>query len=191
MVATNDEELTRNGEACLKHLYEAAPGLARPVAQRAFESHLRDLLAVVTAYLKGELEWPGALIGIEAAYLQARACLDDRACVEALAEATVRVARVAGKELDALTAALEEADRTDRQSTTPEASGTEVAGSGVASTGTEAPEPDGERPQSGGAPASGTGFALSVSNSKANPKVQISYPKPKPYPKPKSEASTS
>ena len=68
-----------------------------------------------------------------------------------------------------------------------EASGTEVACSGVPSTETGASDADAAHPES----ESGTGFALSVSNTKANPKVQISYPKPKPYPKPKTEGRTA
>ena len=206
MIARNDEEVRNRAAGGLRRLYEAVPGLARPVAFRAFESHLVDLIAVATACLKGALDWPATLVGIETAYLQARACLDDDACGEVLEQATALVAQRAAADLDALSAMHEEADAEaavmgvcsgppetpmpdtpNPESTPGEPPGAEVAGSGVQSTGTGASEADAERPES----ASGTGFALSVSNSKANPKVQISYPKPKPNPKAKTEGRTA
>lgn len=211
MNESNRNDASTEADVALCALHVAVPTLVQRLDERLLASHVRDLVAVCGAYLERRVNWPALLVGLEAAFFQARACMVDDATGEALVKAAAAVARYAGAQMDHVSGGEEADDEApvmgvcngpaethmvdtpNPESAPGEPAGTEVAGSGPPSTGTEPLEPDGERPQSGGAPASGTGFAssLSLSKANANPKVQKSYPKAKANPKAESEQSTS
>jgi|GEM_PF-2925921 len=192
MVAMSDEQVQAQAEVGLRRLYQAVPRLAHPIAFRAFESHLEDLIAVTTACLKGALDWPATLVGIETAYLQARACLDDDACCEALERATALVAQRAAADLDTLSAMSEEADRRDRESAPAAAPGTGVAGSGSPSAGTTPVKPDAEAPESAPGPcATSSEASFSGVMSSAAQRSRDICPRPQDASGSRPEASTS
>jgi len=90
------EQPSQEPEVAMLRLRLTVPTLVQRLDERLLASHVRDVVAVGQAYLERRIKWPALLVGLEAAFFQARACMVDEEAGEALVAAAEAVARYAG-----------------------------------------------------------------------------------------------